>query len=474
MVAVTMVGLLKGESMSQHTIDVSRLIDERRITSFNVFIMVLSFLVISFAGYGITIMSFAVPHLLREWHIAGPRALGPVFSAGLFGILFGAPIFGYVGDRFGRKVALVSSCLVLGILTLITAWATSLGQLFYLRALAGVATGGLMPNLIALNGEYAPRRHRATMIILFFLGMTVGGSVPGFVSAWLVPSFGWRVLFYIGGIGAVIVGCLVAGFLPESVKFLVVHERYRSRAVKVLKRLVPDLEIGPQSELVVAGEKGYSGFKLKLLFSEGMAFITVLLWVCFIVNLMGYYFLISWIPTLLTTQKVLSLHNAALAASLIQIAGTLAGLILCRPMETKGFVPVATLFTISIPCVALIGFSASISQTALILMLCLVGFCLLGLQFGLNAASAMIYPTAYRSNASGWAFGIGRFGSIVGPILGGFLIQMQLSLKALFLIVSIPFVIGTIACWTLAKLYRQQFKGVGLGEREMRTSAHSA
>lgn len=169
--------------MSQQTIDVSRLIDERRITSFNIFIMVLSFFVISFTGYGITVMSFAVPHLLRGWHIAGPRALGPVFSAALFGILFGSPIFGYIGDRFGRKVALVTSCLVLGVLTLITAWATSLNQLIYLRALAGVAIGGVMPNLIALNGEYAPRRHRATMIILFFLGMTVGGAVPGFISA---------------------------------------------------------------------------------------------------------------------------------------------------------------------------------------------------------------------------------------------------------------------------------------------------
>lgn len=463
--------------MSQQTIDVSRIIDERRITSFNIFIMVLSFFVIALAGYSITVMGFAVPHLLREWRIPGPRVLGPVFSAGLFGILFGSPIFGYIGDRFGRKVALVSSCLALGILTLITAWATSLNQLIYLRALAGVFIGGLMPNLIALNGEYAPRRHRATMIILFFLGMTMGGAVPGFISAWLVPSFGWRMLFVIGGAATIVMGCLVAGFLPESVKFLAVHEGYRSRAVKVLKRLVPDLDIGPDSELVMAGEKGYSGFKLKLLFSEGMAFITVLLWVCFVVNLMGYYFLISWIPTLLTTQKVLSLHNAALAASLIQIAGTVAGLILCRPMETKGFVPVAVLFTFSIPCVALIGFSASISQMALMLMLSLVGFCLLGLQFGLNAASAMIYPTAYRSNASGWAFGIGRFGSIIGPILGGFLIQMQLSLKLLFVLVSIPFLIGTIACWTLAKLYRRQFKGVGLGEREVRkepASAHSA
>jgi AAHS family 4-hydroxybenzoate transporter-like MFS transporter len=343
----------------------------------------------------------------------------------------------------------------------------------YLRALAGVGIGGLMPNLISLNGEYAPRRHRATMIIVFFLGMTLGGSVPGFVSVGLVPHFGWRVLFYIGGVLPIVMAILVALFLPESVKFLVVHKEYRARAVRVLKRLRPDLEIGPETELVMPSEKGYAGFKVQMLFSEGMASITTLLWLCFVVNLMGYFFLLSWTPTLLTSQKVLTLNNAAIANSLIQIAGTVAGIFLCRPMETRGFLPVAILFTLAIPCVGLIGFSASISQAAIMLMLSLAGFCILGLQFGLNAASAMIYPTAFRANASGWAFGVGRFGSVLGPVLGGVLIQMHMPLKALFMLAAIPFVVGTIACWILTSLYKQQFRGVGLGERGTQKEAAS-
>jgi AAHS family 4-hydroxybenzoate transporter-like MFS transporter len=95
----------------------------------------------------------------------------------------------------------------------------------------------------------------------------------------------------------------------------------------------------------------------------------------------------------------------------------------------------------------------------------IAGFCILGLQFGLNAASAMIYPTSVRSNGSGWAFGVGRFGSILGPIFGGKLIALKLSVPMLFLIAAVPFVVGTAACIALATLYAARFKGVGLGER---------
>jgi AAHS family 4-hydroxybenzoate transporter-like MFS transporter len=102
----------------------------------------------------------------------------------------------------------------------------------------------------------------------------------------------------------------------------------------------------------------------------------------------------------------------------------------------------------------------------------IAGFCILGLQFGLNAASAMIYPTSVRSNGSGWAFGVGRFGSILGPIFGGKLIALKLSVPVLFLIAAVPFVVGTVACIALAVLYAARFKGVGLGERG--TAAASA
>jgi len=445
-------------------LDVARLIDERPVTSFNVALVVFSFLILISDGYDIGAVAFAVPHLLKEWQITDRSALGPVFSASLFGILFGSPLFGYVGDRFGRKVAAVLSCLTFGVFTLAAAWAASLTELLWLRAFAGVGIGGLLPNMIALNGEYAPRKFRATLIILMFCGVTFGGAIPGAVSNWLVPTYGWKIIFIIGGVlPIVLAGCAVL-WLPESAKFLVVKQD-RARLVRILGRLAPEVPIGPNTRFVIPDEKVYSGFSPKYLFADGMHLITPLLWLCFAVNLMGFYFLVSWMPTLLIGQKVLSPTDAATATALVQIGGTVGGILICRPMESRGFWPVALLFVGAIPCVALIGFSATTSSAALMVNAFLAGFCVLGLQFGLNAASAMVYPTSFRSNGSGWAFGIGRFGSIVGPIFGGYLVAAKLPLPDLFLVAAGPFVIGAIACFVLARLYAARFKGTGLGER---------
>src|SRR5215210_4223235 len=188
-----------GGTMNQlQTLDVARLIDERPVTGFNIFLVVFSFLIVLSDGYDITAIAFAAPELLKEWQITNRAALGPVFSASLVGILVGSPLLGYIGDRYGRKTATVISCVIFGIFTLAAVWATSLNQLLWLRALAGLGLGGLMPNMIALNGEYAPRRVRATLIILMFCGVTLGGALPGAVSSWLVPIYGWKIIFIIG------------------------------------------------------------------------------------------------------------------------------------------------------------------------------------------------------------------------------------------------------------------------------------
>ena len=449
------------------TVDIARLVDERRVTAFNIGLVVLSFLVILFDGYDLTAIAFAVPYILKDWGLTGGAALGTVFSASLFGVLLGSPLLGYVGDRFGRKVAIIASCLIFGTFTLALVKATSLADLIYMRALAGVGLGGLLPNLIALNGEYAPRRFRATMIIVMFCGVTFGGALPGAVAVWLVPRFGWPALFYVGGIFPFVMAVSAALWMPESVKYLAIREQTRPKAVKILSRLMPDLAIGTDTKLSIGGEARYKGLSPKLLFSDGLGLITLLLWLCFAINLMGYYFLVSWMPTLMTTgQKILSPGGAAIVTSLIQLGGTLGGLVLCRPMDTRGITPLAIFAVAAVPCVAMIGYAAISSPTALFVVAFIAGFCLLGLQFGLNAASAMIYPTAFRSSGSGWAFGVGRLGSIVGPIFGGFLIHMQISLQTLFAVAAIPFAVSAVACVVLARLYRQEFRGAGFGQRE--------
>lgn len=446
--------------MPAQIVDVSTLIDQRKVTWFNWSLVIFSFFVILFDGYDIGAVSFAGPHLIREWHFA-PQEMGPVISAGLWGILVGSPILGFVGDRWGRKVAIVISSAIYGVFTLAIVWANSIDQLIYLRFCAGLGIGGLLPNIIALNAEFAPKRLRATLVIIMFCGITFGGSVPGIVSAILVPLHGWRLLFWIGGLLPLVMAVLVAALMPESLKFLVVTGKARERIVKILRALEPTAALPADAQFVIRDEKHYQGFNPKYLFSDGLAGITITLWICFICNLMAFYFIQGWLPIVLPAAHI-PVTDAAWAGTLFQIGGTIGGLALARPIDTKGLAPVLWLFVLSIPVVALIGFLGLENEMLLFIMVTLAGFCSLGLQFGLNAASALIYPTAFRSNGSGWAFAIGRFGSATGPLIGGLLIAKHVPLEWLYAFGAVPYVIGAISAVGLTRFYYRRFQG-GLG-----------
>ena len=141
--------------MADKVVPVSRLLDERGLGSFQIKLIIWSFFIVLVDGYDIAAIAFAAPSLVREWGLK-PGALGPVFSASLIGILFGSALFGWVGDRYGRKAALVWSNLLFGIFTLAAAYSTNLDQMFWLRLLAGLGIGGVIPNVVALNAEIRP------------------------------------------------------------------------------------------------------------------------------------------------------------------------------------------------------------------------------------------------------------------------------------------------------------------------------
>ncbi|HXQ53271.1 MAG TPA: MFS transporter [Stellaceae bacterium] len=449
---------------SPQVLDITRFIDDRRMNRFNAMVVIFSFFIILFDGYDIAAVGFAGPSLVKAWGIQSMAALGAAFSAGLFGILFGSPLLGWVGDRYGRIVAIVGSCMVIGIFTLATAAAGSLTTLIWLRFFTGVGIGGMLPNIIALNAEFAPKRARATMIIVMFTGITFGGAVPGPVAALFVPTYGWQILFLIGGVAPLVIGLAAWAWLPESLKHLVVKEGGRERAVRIIKAMDPTLAITPQTRLVVADEKVYAAFRPTQLFQEGLRWITPLLWLCFICNLMSFYFLNTWLPTVLAAAHMPT-SFAVLSTSIFQIGGTLGGLSLSRPIDKSGLMPVCVLFVISLVVAPFLGYARE-PEWLLICVIFLSGFTLLGLQFGLNATSAMIYPTSIRSNGSGWAFAVGRVGSVTGPIAAGVLIGMQLTIEHLYLALLVPLSIGTIASFVLARLYYVRFQGMGLGRRD--------
>src|ERR1700719_4674180 len=178
----------------QPEVQVSRLLNERGLSPFQIKLLIWSFFIVLIDGYDIGAIAFAAPSLIREWGVK-PGELGPVFSASLVGILFGSALFGWIGDRYGRKAALVSSNLLFGVFTFAAAFSTNLNEMFWLRLLAGLGIGGVIPNIVAVNAESAPRKLRATLAIIAVGCVPLGGAIPGFIAAALVPQHGWQILF---------------------------------------------------------------------------------------------------------------------------------------------------------------------------------------------------------------------------------------------------------------------------------------
>jgi len=437
----------------QQTLDVTEYIDGRKINAFNVLIIVVSFLVILVDGFDITVIALAIPHLIRAWGVQDPSAFSWVLSASLAGMLFGAPLIGHFGDRHGRKTAIVVCYAIFGVFTLCAAWATSINQLLVLRFLAGIGIGGLLPNIVALNAEFAPRRLQAAAVSVSFAGITIGGSLPGPVAAYLVPSHGWQILFYLGGIVPLLFLGIIATWLPESIRFLALKDRQADVAA-LMRRMDPDARVPEDARFIVRESET---LPFKYLFERELAVMTPLLWLLFALNLMAYYFLISWMPTLLTSANT-PVSQAALATTMLQIGGFVGGVSIALPLDRRGMLPIVALFLLAIPIVGAIGYVALQSPISMMILVALAGFCTLGGQFGLNAISAIIYPTALRSTGSGWAFGIGRIGSILGPVVGGALIAMKLPVQQLYVLATIPFVLAAIVSLIMMPMYAKRVK----------------
>ncbi len=209
---------IQGAVLGQ-SIRIDDLVDGQRMRGFNLNLLFWSFLAMFADGFDISVMPFAMPTLSKLWHVVAGLQ-GYVLTASLVGVLAGSPLLGYVGDRYGRKVAILLGSVIYGLTTLAVIWSHGYWVTIALRFCTGIGIGGLMPNTIALNSELSPRRLRATLVVLMFTGITLGSGAPGLIAAWVLPTFGWSVLFLVGGAVPLLVAACLYFALPESVKFL--------------------------------------------------------------------------------------------------------------------------------------------------------------------------------------------------------------------------------------------------------------
>src|SRR6516225_5953372 len=356
-----------GETMAgEAEVQVSHFLDEHGLGAFQIKLLLWSVLIAFIDGYDIGAIAFAAPHLIREWHIE-PKSLGLVLTASNFGVLFGSQIFGWVGDRYGRKTSLIICNLLFGVFTYWAAYSTNLTELFWLRSIAGLGIGGVIPNVVAINAESAALNLRATLAIIATGMVPIGGALAGFAAAGLVPQYGWQILFYIGGVAPIVFAIAAIFGLPESIKYMTLHESQRSKMVALLAAIRPDYRVPPNARFVIEDEQQFPSSNPKYLFHNGLEVITPLTWLIFIFNLMGYFFLISWTPTILVQAAHASQTVAALTGAALQVGGTVVSSRRFRWLRRPPLLPGAPCFAIAVPVVGSIGYAGLSSTAALVI-----------------------------------------------------------------------------------------------------------
>jgi AAHS family 4-hydroxybenzoate transporter-like MFS transporter len=299
-----------------------------------------------------------------------------------------------------------------------------------------------MPNAIALTAEYAPERRRSTMITIMFCGFPIGASIAGFATVPILPVFGWRGVFVLAGVMPLLLAPALAFLLPESIRHLVIHGSEPGRVRGLLARINPQLVFASDANFVIREERA-PGLPVVHLFRQGRALATLLLWIVFFMSLIDIYLLTSWLPTVFHNAGI-TISLSVIATAVFQGGGVVASLALGSFVDRFGAYRVLTIvYLLGAACVAMLGFSHTVPT----IMVCtfFAGAGILGGQTGANALAASFYPTYIRSTGVGWALGIGRIGSIVGPIFGGIMLSMHLPLTTVFLAAGVPSLIGSIA-----------------------------
>ncbi|OTG80388.1 MFS transporter [Acinetobacter sp. ANC 4648] len=426
--------------MSTTAINVNTVIDNSKFKPFHTKLILWCLFIVLFDGYDLAINGVVLPLLMKEWGMTAVQA-GMLASTALAGMMFGAMFFGMLADKIGRKKVVLICVILFSGFTFLGGFASNPTEFGVLRFIAGLGIGGVLPNLVALTNEYAPQRLRSTLVTTMFSGYAVGGIMAALCGTWFASSYGWEIMFYIAGIPLLFTP-LFWKFLPESLTYLV-KENHHAQARKFLEKIEPSTALLPEAKLVLADTDQTQSSSVKALFTEKRAAGTFLFWLIFFMCLLVLYALGSWLPKLMMAAGY-SLGSSLLfllSMNVGAVIGTIGGGILADRFHLK---PVLISMTL-IGALALFGLGFNSPPVVLYILVAFAGASAIGGSILLYSYVAQYYPVAVRSTGIGWASAVGRIGAIVGPIVIGMILGMELPHKWNFIAVAIPLVIAAFA-----------------------------
>jgi AAHS family 4-hydroxybenzoate transporter-like MFS transporter len=443
-------------SSLNNTVDVDELIDDSPIATLQILVLLLGTMVIFVDGFNIQVIGYIAPQLAKAWHIPN-ELLGPIFSSGLFGVfggyLFLAPISGHVGHR----LMIIACTAILGILTLLTTLVHDAYVLMALRFITGLSLGATNPSAVSIIADFCPSRRRSTFVVTGICGVSLGSMAAGLSAAMLMGAYGWEVVLIIGGALPLVLAAILTVALPDSLEYLVKKKGGSAPETLALAR-----RIAPNRTLIAGTKFSFTqkaSGAVTQIFVEERLFGTLAIWICFTANLLVFYFVQSWLTTLIIaaghTQQV------AVSATTVLAAGGVLSIFAVGPLMDKyqPFKVIGLFFVGGGACVALLGSLLTASAPIVLVASFLAGFTVLGVQKGMNAVAVYFYPTPLRSTGLGWGLGVGRLGAVAGPLVAGILMQGGQASATLFYFAAIPMLAGATAMSFMVARYGKRPKG---------------
>jgi AAHS family 4-hydroxybenzoate transporter-like MFS transporter len=430
------------DATAQTGTDIGRIIDTRPLTGLQIRVLLLCAVIVLLDGYDIQTLALTVPTLMKEWSL-GKADFTLAVTASLIGYGAGAAFIAGLGDRYGRRPILIVAVILMGVGSLGTAYVHDLSGLVAWRFITGAGFGTSIPNCTALTSEYMPAARRALLITLMYVGVALGALIAGLVAPAIVHNYGWRAIFLIGGVLPLALAVLLFAGLPESVRFLVAKRRGDPRLGRILARIAPGVDPATARDEHAGSERQSIASLLTPTYRPR----TLLLWTVFALNLFALYFLISWLPALLTGAGW-AVSDAQRGGVLIQAGGIVTGIVMAWYVDKGRTVSaMVTAYFATAVCLGLFLVLPSTGGSWWFLLFA-IGAGTSGTQFALNALAAAFYPPAIRSTGIGWAVGVGRVGAILGPLTGGIPVLAHLPTAQMLGLLTIP-VFACAACTML-------------------------
>jgi AAHS family 4-hydroxybenzoate transporter-like MFS transporter len=424
--------LVMAPSAPAPVVDVVPLIENQKVGRFWLVLFAVSWAVTFLDGFDLQIISFAGRYIQEDFALSNTQ-LGTLGTLGVLGTLAGGLGMGYLGDRVGRRPAIIVSTVGFGVFMLLFAVAQDYLQLVVLRLLTGLFLGGALPLVWALVTEFAPLRLRSTAVVVTMIGYSLGSAAGGPISNMLIPAYGWEAVFLAGGLASLLAVIPVVLFLPESVKFLAQKDLRQHRIAAILRRVVPQASFPSGARFVVGGQVDRARFTPAALLRGGrLAVITPLIWLAYMCSSAIVFYFAFWGP-ILNERMGFSIAAAATLAAWSGVAGAAGQLIIGRFIDRRGAGTIALMPLLAVPCMLLLGL-VELNAAGYVVLIILASVLVVGGHGGIISITGIFYRPAIRANGAGWATSVAKVGAMIGPWLAGFALDNGLDARNTFFV----------------------------------------